>query len=205
MSPARPPVILGGFAVAFFLAVVFTPLANGLSQRLAARARLEPAEAIVVLASSIATDGTLADSSLRRALRGIVLHRQGLAPLLVVSGIRLLDGPSEAQVRAELARTLGVPGEAVLIIDDAKTTRQEALEVAARLRPRGIRRILLVSDSQHLVRARGLFERAGFEVLDAPADRISTASTAPAARLELMQAALQELVGQLYYRLAGYL
>jgi uncharacterized SAM-binding protein YcdF (DUF218 family) len=195
---------LGSLGVLLFLAVAFTPLSNVLNRGLRVDARLEPADAIVVLASDVAPDGTLSNQSLRRALHGVALYRRGLAPLLLFSGIRPSGGPSEALARADLARSLGIPPEAVLTAEEIRTTRDEALSVAARLRPRGARRILLVSDSQHLVRAARLFERAGFEVLAAPADSISPASATPGARLGLMLAVVQELLSRLYYRVAGY-
>lgn len=205
MSTARIPTALGGLGVAFFLAVVFTPLANRLNHAVVAPAQLEAAQAIVVLASAVYPDGTLSDGSLRRALHGMVLHRRGLASLLVFSGMRLPDGPGEAEVRADLAQVLGIPSEAILTASGVETTRDEAVRVAALLHPRGVRRILLVSDSRHLARAGPLFERLGFEVRTAPTDPLSGELTAPGARLELMRTALLELIGQLYYRVAGYL
>ena len=50
------------------LAVAFTPLANALHARLAARPRSGRADAIVVLGAGVSTTGTLSDSSLRRAV-----------------------------------------------------------------------------------------------------------------------------------------
>src|SRR2546427_195102 len=73
------------------------------------------------------------------------------------------------------------------------------------IEPRAVRRILLVTDSEHLPRAVALFERAGLEVLPAPADSVSPATEGPGARLELLRRLSQELMARLYYRLAGYL
>ncbi len=73
------------------------------------------------------------------------------------------------------------------------------------LTPMGVRRILLVSDSQHLIRARVLFENEGFEVFAAPADTIAHGSSGPTARLQLMEKVVREQAARLYYRAAGYL
>ena len=74
----------------------------------------------------------------------------------------------------------------------------------ATLRVRGARRILLVTDSLHLVRARPLFEQAGLQVLPAPTDdRLAEVST-PSARVALALHLLQEGLARLYYRVAGY-
>ena len=54
------------------------------------------------------------------------------------------------------------------------------------------------------VRARPLFERAGFEVHSAPSDPFGEAD-APESRLSLTRALLKESLGWLYYRIAGYI
>lgn len=197
--------LLGLAGVLLFLAAAFTPLPNLLARSGSTSPRREPAEAIVVLAGGLQPDGLLSDLSLRRALQGIVLHREGLAPLLVLLGEARGQGPAEARVRAELARQLGLSPQVILTEAGARTTREEAARIRALLRPLGVRRILLVTDSQHMARAQALFERAGFEVLPAPADDFSSAAVAPEERLRLVRRIAQEFVARLYYRIAGYL
>lgn len=208
-EPNRRPLawarLLGLIGVGLFFASAFSPLPNVLSQRLATPPRLEPADAIVVLGGGIRPDGTLSNPSLRRALHGVTLYRTGLAPLLVFLGAPRDDQPEEANARARLARSLGLPAGAILEVTGAWTTREEAAHVRARLAARGIHRILLVTDSQHMARAEPLFERAGFEVLPAPADEVSDSEDAPEARLKLMRRVLEEILARLYYRAAGYL
>ena len=75
----------------------------------------------------------------------------------------------------------------------------------ALLQPRGVRKILLVTNSLHMGRARGVFERAGFEVLVAVADNISNTADSPESRLSLMYRASKEFLARIYYRIAGYL
>jgi uncharacterized SAM-binding protein YcdF (DUF218 family) len=166
---------------------------------------LEPAEAIVVLGGGVTPDGVLSNSSMRRALHGILLHRKGLAPLLVFFGPVRGGGPAEAEVRAELARALGVTPGVVLAAAEAQTTREEALRGKALLQAKGVRRILLVTDGHHMRRARTLFEQAGFEVLAAPTHDLSSGVSRPEERLVLMRRIVQERLAQLYYGLAGYL
>lgn len=159
----------------------------------------------MVLAGGLQPDGLLSDLSLRRALQGIVLHREGLASLLVFLGEARGEHPSEASIRAELARQLGISPKAILTEAGARTTREEAVRVEKLLRPMGVGRILLVTDSQHMTRAQALFERAGFEVLPAPANDFSSAAVAPEERLRLVRRIAQEFIARLYYRMAGYL
>jgi uncharacterized SAM-binding protein YcdF (DUF218 family) len=197
--------LLGGIALLFFFSSVFTPLPNLLASWFAIPPRLGPAEAIVVLgAGGVSSDGALSNTSLRRALHGIILHRNGLAPLLVFSGSPRRKPKSEVEARAELAHELGVPSDAILTIF-SHTTREEATQAAALLHPRNIRKILLVTDSLHMSRAQRLFEQAGFEVLAASADDFSNAAESPEGRLELMRRTFEEILARLYYRLARYL
>jgi uncharacterized SAM-binding protein YcdF (DUF218 family) len=108
-------------------------------------------------------------------------------------------------VRAALARELGIPPAAILTEGDARTTREETLRVKALLSPRGVRRILLVTDPLHMWRARRVFQGAGFEAHAAPVADFSDAEASPEGRLHLMSRVLEELFARLYYRVAGYL
>ena len=197
--------LLGFAGVAFFFISAFTPVPNILSRWLGSPSQLEPAQAIVVLGGGVSPDGVLSNSSLRRAIYGILLYRKGLASLLVFSGAAGDEGPAEAEIRAEMARELGVSPEVILAAPDARTTREEAVFGETLLRARGVRRILLVTNAVHMTRAQALFERAGFEVLAAPAHEVSSGVSNPEERLRLMRRMLEELVARLYYRVAGYL
>lgn len=199
------PRAVGALGLGLYLVIAHTPFPAGLARAAREPVREEPAGAIVVLGGRIRPDGTLGESSLRRALEGILLYRRGRAPILVLSGESPATGPSEAQVRADLARDLGVPPEAIVPIQGARTTREEATRVGEALQRRGVRRILLVTDSQHLPRARLVFERAGFTVLGAPSDKTPGDPEDSIERLDLMRRLLQEFVARAYYHVVGYL
>ncbi|MBI2529455.1 MAG: YdcF family protein [Candidatus Rokubacteria bacterium] len=196
MRGVRP---LGLVALLLFAAAAFTPLASWLNAWMAGVARLEPADAIVVLGRGGAdTDGVLTNRSLRRVLHGVALHQQALAPWLVLSG-----SAEEIQARATLAQGLGVPAAAILRAGLAHTTREEADRLGRLLLPRGSRRILLVADPIDMPRARGAMERAGFTVLPAPT--AASGPSQPEARLGLLRDIVIELAGWTYYRLTGTL
>jgi uncharacterized SAM-binding protein YcdF (DUF218 family) len=195
--------LIGLAALIALSVVVFTPVTGGVSGFLTKPARLEPADAIVVLGAG-AQNGLLSDTSLRRLIRGIQLYRQGLAPTLVLTGPRTTSAPAEAELRAVLARQLGVPATAIVTETSARTTREEAQRVATVLRGKGITHILLVVDAPVLRRASGVFARAGFDVLPAPATGEATPS-GPERRLERARELLMELCALAYYRIAGYL
>jgi uncharacterized SAM-binding protein YcdF (DUF218 family) len=196
--------LLGLVGVVLFLATAFTPLPNLLSRYLEMPSHLEPAGAIVVLGAGVEPGGVLSDTSMRRAVEGMVLYRKGLAPLVLFSGPGPAAGPVEAEVRAELARALGISPGAILTEGGAETTREEAVNSGRLLRERGVRRILLVTDSHHMVRAKRLFEMRGFEVLPAATGELSSPVSQPEGRLGLMRRILIEVIARFYYRIAGH-
>lgn len=203
--PSRFAVVAGLIVTAAFLLLAFTGAAGALSRRFAVTGEPQPADAIVVLGAGAAPDGALSDQSLRRLMGGLVLYHRGLAPRLLVMGPGYEGSPVEAEIRAALARDLGVPAAALVVEGRGLTTRHEAALAAARLRELGGHRVLLVTGAMHMRRARLLFERAGLEVVPAPVVDISPTVTRPDARLDLARLVLQEAVGRLYYRVLGYL
>ena len=109
MIGVRP---LGIATLAVFFLAAFTPLPVRLYDLLAVPARIGPADAIVVLAGGgVLSGGELSDTSRRRTALGIDLYRDGLAPLLVLSGA--VGWRSESTARAALAGKCGVPDAAV--------------------------------------------------------------------------------------------
>ncbi len=209
MTTPRPPsrlaCLLGAVCLAAFFAVAYTPLTTALEAVHDEHPVVARADAIVVLGAGMAPDGVLNDSSLDRLVSAIVLFRRGLAPRLVLLGPGHREGPTEAEVRAALAGDLGVPSDALVVEPRGLTTRDEAALVAQRMRELGGRRILLVTGTHHMPRARLLFEREGLEVVAAPVVEISPVTGQPDARLELGRLLLQEALARVYYRLAGFL
>lgn len=196
---------IGGTALVVFLVAAFTPAVEGVASWLAPGRPAERADAIVVLgAGGVTTAGSLTDTSLRGAMQGITLFRQGWAGLLVFSGSREGTG-AEAEVRAAFARQSGVPDAAIVAAPPAYTTREEAVRIQALLRPRGIRKILLVVDGPGVRRAMEVFERVGFEVVPAPWTSEWNLDEGPEARLAHLRAVTMELAARLYYRAMGYI
>lgn len=193
--------VVGALTLAGFLAAAFTPAPTMAARRLAVPPDVGPAEAIVVLGASANRDGTLSDASLRRTVAGITLYRDGLAPRLVFLGVL-----GEAEARARLAVSLGVPRDAILTERWQPTTRDEASwtgEVVGK--KLGVRRVLLVTDVLHMRRARSLFERAGLAVRPAPTDPWVLSGAVPEKRLLVTRYVAQELVALAYHKLFGYL
>ena len=196
---------IGLAGIGSFLIVAFSPLPNAMFRWSATASDVQPADAIVVLGAAVETDGTLSCESLARTVTAVTLYRTGRAPFIVFSGTSSGEGPSEAVVRAELAGALGVPRGAMRTETSALTTREEAVRIGAILEAQNVHRVLLVTDSQHMRRARALFARDGLQIFPATADAQSGAGTSPEARLRLLRDLLGEWLALGYYRVAGYL
>jgi uncharacterized SAM-binding protein YcdF (DUF218 family) len=104
-----------------------------------------------------------------RVEKAVALYHQGLAPRLLFSGGVGVNPPSEARVMRELALRLGVPEAACVLEERSLSTEQNARYCADVLRSHGARRVVVVSDPFHLLRARQSFRLHGFEVATSPA------------------------------------
>jgi uncharacterized SAM-binding protein YcdF (DUF218 family) len=118
---------------------------------------------------------------------------------------------SEADEMAGLLVEWGVPREAILLEEKARTTSENAAESARLLRARGVKRVLLVTSSIHMRRALASFRAEGLEAIPSACDALAAGppSTGPLAWLPAPEAlarthrALKELLGLLYYRATG--
>jgi uncharacterized SAM-binding protein YcdF (DUF218 family) len=156
----------------FALAGVVTCGVFGLAwrvDRFGQRERAVPADAIVVLGARVLPGGVPSGALFARVEKAVELYRQGLAPRLIFSGGVGVNPPSEAQVMRALAVELGVPSEACLLEEQSHSTAQNARFSAELLRGLGARRVVVVSDPYHLLRARQYFRLQGFEVATSPA------------------------------------
>jgi uncharacterized SAM-binding protein YcdF (DUF218 family) len=127
-----------------------------------------PVDVAVVLGARVRPDGTPSSALASRVERAVELHRAGLAPRLLFSGGVGTHPPSEARAARELAVALGVPAEACLLEEESRSTRENAERSAAVLRQLGARRVRVVSEPYHLLRARQYFRLQGLEVETAP-------------------------------------
>jgi uncharacterized SAM-binding protein YcdF (DUF218 family) len=131
------------------------------------------AEAIVVLASSFYSPNPPQPRSVPgwgtylRCRHAAWLYREGWRMPVVASGGRQGD-----RVMAEIMRDAlvaeGVPRENIWLEGESDSTRENAAFSAKLLLPRGIRRIVLVTEAYHMRRAERYFRKEGFEVEPAP-------------------------------------
>lgn len=132
------------------------------------------ADAIVVLSASVfpadpsqPEDMPGHGTYLRCARAAWLYHHWKPLPIVVSGGPLRTSGPITLAAPA-MARTLeeaGIPSSLIWIEDRSHTTYENALYTAALLRPRGIRRIALVTEGYHLLRSVKCFEHQGLAVV----------------------------------------
>ncbi len=171
-------VVLGGY----YLVTLFQVWSTGRSDQ------ARPVDAIVVLGAA-QYDGRPSTQLAARLDHTVELYRQGLAPVVVVTGgKRSGDRFTEAQASATYLLDRGVPESAILREDTGRTTYESLRNVAGVLRAEGLRRVLLVSDPFHVLRARLSAEEVGLVAYTSPT-RTSPVRGWSAARKELKEAA----------------
>jgi len=113
------------------------------------------------------------DFSGYRILKGAELVREGYVPLVLVSGpAGLLYGVRESDLAIQFAERKGFPaGWFAALPVDALSTKEEAVEVLAELRRRGVHSFLLVTSNYHSARATRIYRAAEKRMEGAPAFR----------------------------------
>ena len=142
------------------------------------------------------------------------LFHAGKAPRVIASGgaVWPTSGrPGAAESMRELLEALGVPNAAVVLENDSRTTRENAVHTARVATERGIADILLVTSPWHMPRAVAAFRAVGLRVTPAPSDYAQGPYSArldafvpSAAALATTTRAMRELFAQLVYRWRGW-
>ena len=129
-----------------------------------------PVDAIVVLGAA-QYNGRPSPVLRARLDHALSLYRDEAAPRIIVSGgVGRGDTISEAVVGRRYLLAHGVPDDAVVAQAEGRTTMVSMSAVAAWLRPRGLRRVLLVSDPFHMFRLRLEARRTALEAYTSPTE-----------------------------------
>jgi uncharacterized SAM-binding protein YcdF (DUF218 family) len=133
-------------------------------------------DAVVVLGGGASASITgVAEAGLAgdRILLGARLFARGQTPVLLATGTPIagFEWPLDSTaLTASMWRDLGIPDDAIVRVQNTRTTREEAVAVAALVAEHQWKRIGLVTSAWHLRRASRLFERAGVTVTPIAAD-----------------------------------
>jgi uncharacterized SAM-binding protein YcdF (DUF218 family) len=137
------------------------------------------AQAIVVLSGAVrGVDGTLREpelgtDTLYRCLHAARLHEKARSLPILVSGgpieaSRSYPATSIAQLMRGFLVGQGVADASLIVEGRSRNTYENAVESSKLLRERGIRRIVLVTDAEHMFRASACFRKQGMEVTPSP-------------------------------------
>jgi uncharacterized SAM-binding protein YcdF (DUF218 family) len=95
-----------------------------------------------------------------RATRAAELYRQGLAPVVVASGVRLRPHAGVAELMEHDLIERGVPKERILRFpQDAENTREEAVALAKLAAEKNWKSVIVVTSNYHTRRTRYIFRR----------------------------------------------
>lgn len=178
----RPRVALGLCALHLVVGAIGSPAlaVAGLNHVEGRFAQLDPFEegpfdAVIVLGggtSSRPTGGVQVAGSGDRVITGARLYHRDLTPRLVTSGSPIpgFSAHDSAAATETIWRELGVPEAAIVRVDGALTTTDEARLHAALIEERGWQRVGLVTSASHMQRALRRFEAESCTVVPLPAD-----------------------------------
>ena len=156
-------------------------------------------DAIIVPGARAYADGRASVPLADRVRTACALYHDGRAPLLIFSG-----GPGDGEIHEteamqQLAISLGVPPDAILLDPQGLSTQQTALHTHRMLDRLDIQRAIVVSHFYHLPRIKLAYQRQGREVLTVPATESYTLRAMPVYMLREVAALwwyyVQPLVG----------
>jgi uncharacterized SAM-binding protein YcdF (DUF218 family) len=144
-----------------------------------------------------------------RLQQGVKLYKDGYAPVMVLAGAGEEGNPSAAEVMKRQAVSLGVPASAISLVDQSRTTREDATYTRDLLAEQGLKSALLVTSSYHGRRASLTFAKAfdgsGIRLASYPVRDDRWREDSWWASEDTIRITMNELMKLVYYRLNGYL
>ncbi|MBB3082554.1 YdcF family protein [Geodermatophilus sabuli] len=187
---------VGAAVLAFFLLVVSTATAIWWTARQDSR---PASDAIVVLGSAQynGVPSSIFEARLEHALR---LYEAGVAPVIVtVGGKAAGDQFTEAEAGRDYLAEAGVPGDALLPVQEGVDTLESMRAVSAAFDERGWGSAVLVTDPWHAMRAERMAEDAGIAADSSPTRQGPAVQT----RTTQFRYILRETAAYLLYRATG--
>jgi len=113
-------------------------------------------------------EARLSEDTVQRCFEGAALYHAGAAPKILLTGGKVNpadEGPQLADAMLDLMKRLQVPGDAMLLERNSRSTYENAVETSRILKEHNVGRIILVTDAAHLPRASGCFRAQGIDVI----------------------------------------
>ena len=154
------------------------------------------ADAIIVLGAA-QFDGRPSPVLAARLDHGLDLWKQGLAPIIVVTGGKQPgDRVTEATASADYLLKRGVPDAVIRREVDGETTYASIAASARFLKAEGRHRVLVVSEPYHMLRTKGIGKEVGLAPFGSP--------TSNSPERHVFEHELKETLGVAVARFIGY-
>lgn len=111
----------------------------------------------------------ISSAGVKRVLEGIVIHTQIEGSKLIFTGFKGDTNTSNAKMNASLAMALGVKAENIIVGEEPKDTKEEALFAKTLVKSEPF---ILVTSATHMPRSMKLFNSLGLNPIAAPSDFI---------------------------------
>ena len=130
---------------------------------------LEKSDAAIVLGSAVWEGGRPSPSMQARVKESVDLYKEGIVKKIIVSGGLGRIPPAEAVVMGEIAESLGVNREDIILENKATSTRENLNYSYLLGQEDGLKSYIIVSDAFHLKRAGLMAESMGINYQTSPA------------------------------------
>jgi len=139
------------------------------------------------------------------------LHKNWRAlPVLACGGVGAKGGEAYSVAMRRLLQGEGVPAPMIWTEEKSRSTHENAVYGAEFLGGRGIRKVVLVTEAYHMLRAERCFRKTGIEVIAAPCGfhklNPSLGNFLPGWKaIEINELILHESVGLVFYWMRGWI
>lgn len=211
---SRKLVAAAAITAALYFGLFYTPIVWFMAAPLKISDTIQKADAIVVFAGGVGESGKSGQGYEERVKYATELYQNGYADHLIFSsGYMYLF--KEPLIMKALAISLGVPDEAIILEDRARSTLENVKFTAEILRKHKWDKILLVSSPYHMKRAALVFKKNApdITVVCTPIDNShfyfhpsGTCNTfGRQANLAQVEGIMHEYLGIVYYWFKGYI
>lgn len=114
---------------------------------------------------NIPVTSQISSASLVRLIEGVRLYNKIPGSKLIVSGGKVFEPISEAEIMSEVAQGIGVNPENLILESEAKDTEEQARRIKAMVGNDGF---ILVTSAAHMPRSLALFKKLGMSPIPAP-------------------------------------
>jgi uncharacterized SAM-binding protein YcdF (DUF218 family) len=174
---------------------------------------IDSADAIVVLSGMLGINQVGNSTYIEwgdpdRLFAGIALYKAGKAQKLIFTGGKLpwdKAKKTEGEVLKEFAISNSIPSKNIFVTKEVNSTEDESIAIKELIRPS--RKIILVTSSYHMYRAKMLFENQGLKVIPFKVDYKASRNNQntvmdilPSANnLEITEIGIREIIGRIFY------